>query len=71
MKDFVLFPLLHPAAALHQSNLLVTLKEGFKKLKEFLDRHSKPAELTSAAPTPAGTDGFVRLALLLQALTCR
>jgi DNA polymerase len=53
MKDFVLFPLLHPAAALHQGNLLPTLKEDFKKLKEFLDRHSKPAEPTSAAPTSA------------------
>jgi DNA polymerase len=52
MKDFVIFPLLHPAAALHQGNLLVTLKEDFKKLKEFLDRHSKPAEPTTAAPTP-------------------
>lgn len=53
LKDFVLFPLLHPAAALHQGNLLPTLKEDFKKLKEFLDSHSTPAELTSAAPTPA------------------
>jgi DNA polymerase len=53
MKDFVLFPLLHPAAALHQGNLLVTLKEDFKKLKEFLDRHSTPAEPTSTAPTSA------------------
>jgi len=55
MKDFVIFPLLHPAAALHQGNLLETLKEDFKKLKEFLDRHSKPAEPTTAAPTPAAT----------------
>jgi uracil-DNA glycosylase len=51
MKDFVIFPLLHPAAALHQGNLLATLKEDFKKLKEFLDRHSKPAEPIIAAPT--------------------
>ncbi len=53
MKDFVLFPLLHPAAALHQGNLLPTLKEDFKKLKEFLDKHTKPAEPTNTAPTPA------------------
>jgi uracil-DNA glycosylase len=53
MKDFVLFPLLHPAAALHQGNLLPTLKEDFKKLKEFLDRHTKPAEPTSTATAPA------------------
>jgi len=51
MKDFVIFPLLHPAAALHQGNLLDTLKEDFKKLKEFLDKHSKPAEPTAASPT--------------------
>ena len=48
MKDFVLFPLLHPAAALHQGGLLDTLKEDFKKLKDFLDRHTKPEE--AAAP---------------------
>lgn len=53
MKDFVLFPLLHPAAALHQGNLLPTLKEDFKKLKEFLDKNTKPAEPTSSTPTPA------------------
>jgi len=44
MKDFVIFPLLHPAAALHQGNLLDTLKEDFKKLKEFLDKNTKPTE---------------------------
>jgi uracil-DNA glycosylase len=53
MKDFVLFPLLHPAAALHQGNLMDTLKEDFKKLKEFLDKNTKPTETTAspAAPT--------------------
>jgi uracil-DNA glycosylase family 4 len=51
MKDFVIFPLLHPAAALHQGNLLDTLKEDFKKLKDFLDRHTQQsAETESAAP---------------------
>jgi DNA polymerase len=54
MKDFVIFPLLHPAAALHQGNLLDTLKDDFKKLKEFLDKNTKPAEpSTSAAGAPA------------------
>ncbi len=55
MKNFVLFPLLHPAAALHQGGLMDTLKADFKKLKEFLDRNTKPAAPTSvtgpAAPT--------------------
>lgn len=55
MKDFVLFPLLHPAAALHQGNLLDTLKEDFKKLKEFLDRNTKPAEATNTAAPAAPT----------------
>jgi DNA polymerase len=68
MKNFVIFPLLHPAAALHQGNLLDTLKEDFKKLKEFLDRHtqSAPAEapastapvLAIESPTPAQMDLF-------------
>ncbi len=68
MKDFVIFPLLHPAAALHQGNLLPVLKEDFKKLKEFLDRHSKPAEPTASTsaepslqidpPHPAQMDLF-------------
>ena len=55
MKDFVLFPLLHPAAALHQGGLLDTLKADFKKLKEFLDRNTKPAAPTSAAAPAAPT----------------
>jgi DNA polymerase len=55
MKDFVIFPLLHPAAALHQGNLLDTLKDDFKKLKEFLDRHSQPPPTTETAPASAPT----------------
>lgn len=43
MKEFVLFPLLHPAAALHQGTMLQPLREDFLKLKDFLDRHSQPA----------------------------
>ncbi|MBH0180676.1 MAG: hypothetical protein HP490_03100 [Nitrospira sp.] len=49
MKDFVLFPLLHPAAALHQGNLLDTLKEDFKK------KNTKPAESTNTASPAAPT----------------
>ena len=55
MKDFVLFPLLHPAAALHQGSMLEPLREDFKKLREFLDRTATPAEptiaVTLAVPT--------------------
>ncbi len=52
-KDFVIFPLLHPAAALHQGGLLAPLREDFKKLKEFLDRHSQPpsTDATSSGGT--------------------
>jgi DNA polymerase len=55
MKHFVIFPLLHPAAALHQGNMLEPLKEDFKKLREFLDRHTKPAGPTTAASPAAST----------------
>ncbi|WP_447968727.1 uracil-DNA glycosylase [Nitrospira sp. M1] len=42
--DFTLFPLLHPAAALHQGNLRIPLKEDFQKLKQVLDKmKSAPA----------------------------
>ena len=46
LKEFVLFPLLHPAAALHQGTMLQPLRDDFEKLKDFLDRHSQ------SAPTP-------------------
>ena len=55
MKDFVLFPLLHPAAALHQGGLMETLKEDFKKLKDFLDRNTKPADHASSTALAAPT----------------
>ncbi len=55
MKDFVIFPLLHPAAALHQGGLLDTLKEDFKKLKEFLDKNTKPAEPAAVSTTAPAT----------------
>jgi DNA polymerase len=55
MKDFVIFPLLHPAAALHQGGLLDPLKEDFKRLKEFLDRQTKPADPTETAPAATPT----------------
>jgi DNA polymerase len=50
LKDFVLFPLLHPAAALHQGNMLEPLREDFKKLRAFLDRHSQPAPAEATTP---------------------
>ncbi|MDR4479175.1 MAG: uracil-DNA glycosylase [Nitrospira sp.] len=56
LKEFVLFPLLHPAAALHQGSMLQPLREDFQKLKEFLDRHSQaPATEERATSTTTGT----------------
>lgn len=60
LERFVVFPLLHPAAALHQGNLLETLREDFRKLKTYLDRMDAPAvqavpaasAATPASPTP-------------------
>ncbi len=37
LENFILFPLLHPAAALHQGNLMASLREDFQKLKQILD----------------------------------
>jgi DNA polymerase len=51
LERFVVFPLLHPAAALHQGNLLDTLKDDFKKLKAYLDRMNAPG--APAQPTAA------------------
>jgi DNA polymerase len=53
LKEFVLFPLLHPAAALHQGSMLQPLREDFQKLKEFLDRHSQTAATPDNASTAA------------------
>lgn len=48
LKDFVLFPLFHPAAALHQGSLLQPLREDFGKLKAYLDE-SPTAEADSSS----------------------
>lgn len=42
LPQFVLFPLLHPAAALHQGGLLTPLREDFQKLKAVLESMGKP-----------------------------
>lgn len=53
LKDFVVFPLLHPAAALHQGGMLEPLREDFQKLKAYLDQASTlpPEPATAAAPS--------------------
>ncbi len=65
LKDFVLFPLLHPAAALHQGGLMEPLREDFKKLKEFLDRHSTPRVPTADA-SGTSTDRTLHVELPVQ-----
>jgi DNA polymerase len=47
-NGLMIFPLLHPAAALHQGNLLEPLREDFRKLKAYLDEMAK-----GPAPVPA------------------
>lgn len=49
MPQFLVFPLLHPAAALHQGNLRGPLLEDFKKLKLVLDGMDKESP---QSPTP-------------------
>ena len=59
LKDFVLFPLFHPAAALHQGNLMESLREDFKKLKAYLDKmrsKAAPAFKAAEAAPPANSD---------------
>lgn len=57
LERFVVFPLLHPAAALHQGNLLDTLKDDFKKLKAYLDRMNTPAAQASVTASSAPASG--------------
>ncbi len=50
--DYVVFPMYHPAAALHQPSLRDALVADFKKLAEFLEK--TPAEPPQPkSPTPA------------------
>ncbi len=54
LSEFRLFPLFHPAAALHNDHLLPLLQEDFQKLKRLLDTmtvpQQEPAPSTSAQP---------------------
>jgi DNA polymerase len=52
LEHFVVFPLLHPAAALHQGNLQVPLKEDFQKLKNVLEEMSSTPTLPKASSPP-------------------
>lgn len=59
LPEFILFPLLHPAAALHQGNLLVPLREDFQKLKDVLQAMSsstQPPGQDESSPTEANPE---------------
>lgn len=60
LERFVVFPLLHPAAALHQGNLLETLREDFRKLKAYLDRMDAPAAQAVPASTAPASPAVVQ-----------
>ena len=55
LPNFIVFPLLHPAAALHQGNLRGSLLEDFQKLKSVLDNLSQNPGLSkeTSPPSPA------------------
>ncbi len=44
LSEFRLFPLFHPAAALHNDRLRPLLQEDFQKLKRLLDAMAAPAQ---------------------------
>ena len=53
LEHFVVFPLLHPAAALHQGNLQVPLQEDFQKLKAVLEEMSNTPTLPKTPSPPS------------------
>jgi DNA polymerase len=53
LANFIVFPLLHPAAALHQGNLRGPLMEDFKKLKSVLDGMKQTPTLSHEAAPPS------------------
>ena len=43
VEGFVVFPMLHPAAALHREHFQEAVREDFRNLRAFLDLHRHPA----------------------------
>ena len=80
LKDFVLFPLLHPAAALHQGSMLEPLRKTSKNSESFwieIRNQPNPRQhrgcCTHITHRTAATDpdGFVRTVTRLSSLTLR
>jgi|SRR3972149_828847 len=46
LNGYTVVPMYHPAAALHQGGLLVSLKEDFTNLKNLLESGSEPTQVT-------------------------
>jgi uracil-DNA glycosylase family 4 len=42
VEGHFIFPMLHPAAALHKGDLMESVREDFQNLRKFLDRQIKP-----------------------------
>ena len=53
LQDFVVFPLFHPAAALHQGNLKSSLVEDFHKLKDVLESMKQEPTESSLSQSPS------------------
>lgn len=50
VKDFFVFPMLHPAAALHREPFQQAIREDFRRLRAFLDTAPQPASSSAQMP---------------------
>jgi uracil-DNA glycosylase family 4 len=57
LPDFVVFPLFHPAAALHQGTLKALLVEDFQKLKDVLEDMKQQSPDSTLSESSAQTQG--------------
>ena len=51
LADFRLFPLFHPAAALHNDHLLPQLREDFQKLRQIVEAMAAPHQEAAGSAT--------------------
>ena len=51
LADFRLFPLFHPAAALHNDHLLPQLREDFQKLRQLVETMAAPHQEAAGSAT--------------------